>query len=101
MPAVARCGTDNITTGHPCTASALIQGANQSSVYIEGSKAAIQGDAILVHTILIGDNCVNHASVINAGSSKVFIGGTPIARTGDSADLGAISSGSGKVSAGG
>jgi len=101
MPAVAVCGVDTINTGHPCDATALIQGALQSKVTIGGKSIAVQGDAIQVHEILVGDVCVPHGAVINAGSSKVTIGGIPIARVGDSADSGSIATGSGKVTAGG
>jgi uncharacterized Zn-binding protein involved in type VI secretion len=101
MPAVAVCTVDIISTGHACTGSALIQGALQTKVTITGNPAAVQGDAIVVHTILVGDDCVPHGASVNAGSSKVSINGIPIARVGDSADLGSISTGSGKISAGG
>lgn len=101
MPAVAVCGIDTINTGHACDGTAIIQGSLQSKVTIGGNPVSVQGDAIQVHTILVGDTCVPHVAVVNAGSSKVFIGGLPVARIGDSADAGSISSGSGKVSAGG
>lgn len=101
MPAVAVCGVDQIATGHPCDASALIQGSLQSKVTIAGNPVAVQGDAIAVHTILISSQCRPHGASINAGSSKVFIGGIPVARIGDSADAGAVISGSSNVFAGG
>ena len=101
MPAVAVCGVDIINTGHACDATALIQGALQSKVTIGGNLVAVQGDAIQVHTILVGDECVPHGAVINAGSSKVSISGIPVARVGDSADAGSVATGSAKVSCGG
>ena len=101
MPAVAVCGVDIISTGHPCDATALIQGALQSKVTIGGKSVAVQGDAIQVHAILVGDDCVPHGATIGGGSSKVFISNIPVARVGDSADAGSIATGSGKVSAGG
>lgn len=100
MPAVAVCGVDIINTGHPCDATALIQGALQSKVTIGGKSVAVQGDAIKVHTILVGIECVPHSAVINAGSGKVSINGYAVARVGDSADAGSIATGSGKVSCG-
>lgn len=100
MPAVAVCGVDIINTGHPCDATALIQGALQSKVTIGGKSVAVQGDAIQTHTILVGLECVPHAAVINAGSGKVSINGKPVARIGDSADAGFIATGSSKVSCG-
>lgn len=101
MPAVAVCTVDSISTGHACDGVALIQGSLQSNVYIGGKPVAIRGDAIQVHTILVGDACVPHGATISGGSLKVFIGGISVARVGDSADAGAIISGSSKVFAGG
>jgi uncharacterized Zn-binding protein involved in type VI secretion len=101
MPAIAVCNVDQISTGHPCSGTALIQGALQSKVTINGNPIAVQGDAIAPHTIKAGKSCVPHSSFINAGSSKVFIDGNPVARIGDSADAGAIISGSSNVYAGG
>lgn len=101
MSAVAVCGVDIISTGHPCDGTAGIQGSLQSKVTIGGNPAAVKGDAIAVHTILVGEVCVPHSAVINAGSSKVTITGIPVARVGDSADAGSVATGSSKVSAGG
>ena len=102
MPAVAVCTVDNISTGHACDGTALIQGNLQSKVTIGGFPVAVQGDLIVLHTIKEGSACVPHpAAVINAGSSKVSIAGIAIARIGDSADQGAIISGSSNVYAGG
>lgn len=100
MAAVARLG-DPITTGHPCDATATIAGQLQSKVFVNGIIAAVKGDPIAPHTILVGDICVPHSAVVNAGSSKVFCQGISIARVGDSADLGVIVSGSSNVFAGG
>lgn len=101
MPAVARVGVDIISTGHPCDATAGIAGQLQNKVFVNGSPAAVRGDAIVTHNILIGGICVPHGASINAGSSKVFAAGIPIARVGDSADAGAVITGSGNVFAGG
>ena len=101
MPAVAVCGVDSISTGHPCDGSALIQGNLQSKVTIGGDPIAVIGDAIAVHTLLISGECRPHGAVGNAGSSKVSVAGLAVARIGDSADLGAIISGSSNVFVGG
>lgn len=101
MPAVAVCTVDQISTGHACDAVALIQGSLQSNVFIGGNPVAVQGDAIQVHTILVGEVCVPHSATVSGGSSKVFIGGIAVARIGDAADAGSIISGSSNVSAGG
>lgn len=101
MPAVARVGVDIISTGHPCDATAGIAGQLQNKVFVNGYPAAVRGDAIQTHTILVGDVCVPHGASINAGSSKVFATGIPIARIGDSADQGAVITGASDVFAGG
>jgi uncharacterized Zn-binding protein involved in type VI secretion len=101
MPAVAVCGIDIISTGHPCDSTAGIQGSLQSKVKIGGNSVAVQGDSIQVHDILVVDKCLPHGATISGGSSKVFINNTPIARVGDSADSGSIITGSSKVYAGG
>lgn len=101
MPAVARVGVDTISTGHPCDGTAGIAGQLQNKVFVNGFPAAVQGDSIAPHTILVGDICVPHGAVINVGSSKVFAMGIPIARIGDSADQGAVVTGASDVFAGG
>ena len=101
MPAVARVNQDTISTGHLCDTTAGISGQLQSKVKIENKIAAVKGDSIAPHTILVGEDCVLHSAIINAGSSKVSIAGIPIARIGDSADAGSVISGSSKVIAGG
>jgi uncharacterized Zn-binding protein involved in type VI secretion len=102
MPPVSRAGVDNIATGHLCDTTALISTSGASSkVFTNGSRTALQGTQIQVHTFLVGQSCIPHAVVVNAGSSKVFAEGIPVARIGDSADAGSIIAGSGTVSAGG
>lgn len=99
MPAAARSELrDLIATGHLCDATALIQGALQFKVRIDGSLAAVTGDVIAPHTIKDGRACVPHLdAVVIATSSKVFINGLNVARIGDPADLGVIITGSPKV----
>ena len=102
MPAAAICSVDQISTGHTCSATALIQGALQTKVTVGGNSLAVQGDIIAPHTIKAGFSCVPHpGAVINAGSSKVSIGGKAVARIGDSADAGYIISGSSNIFVGG
>lgn len=101
MPAIAVCNVDQISTGHACSATAMIQGSKQTKVTIGGNPVAVLGDAIAPHTIKAGNSCVPHSSVINAGSSKVSIAGDPVARIGDSADAGAVITGSSNVFVGG
>jgi len=101
MSAVARVSVDNVNTGHGCDSIAGIEGQLQTKVFINGSPAAVMGDAIASHTILSGGSCVPHSAVINQGSSKVFCQGIAIARVNDSADAGAVATGSPTCSAGG
>ena len=102
MPAIARAeDVDTITTGHGCDGTAQIRGTLQTKVFVNGTLAAVKGDAIAPHTILSGSVCVPHSSVVNEGSSKVFFGGIQVARVGDSADAGQITTGSPSVFAGG
>jgi uncharacterized Zn-binding protein involved in type VI secretion len=99
MPAVVRIG-DTLSTGHGCTGSTTLAGANQGTVYADGILIAVPGAPTVVHTLPGGDACVPHTANLNAGSSTVFISGSPCGRVGDSADAGAMSSGSGTVFAG-
>ena len=98
MPAIARAeNVDTISTGHGCDATAQIAGTLQTTVYVNGTLAAVKGDAIAPHTILSGAVCVPHSAVVNAGSPNVFFGGIAVARLGDSADAGQIISASANV----
>lgn len=100
MPAACRKG-DSLSTGHGCAATTTLDTPGQSKVTIEGILAARQGDSTVSHPFPPTPPCVPHVAVVNAGSSKVTIVGSPAARVGDSADAGAMTSGSGKVSIGG
>lgn len=91
MPAAVRIG-DPLSTGHGCTGSTTLAGANQGSVYANGILIAVPGAPTEVHTI--GPPCVPHSAVLNAGSPNVFCEGKPMGRVGDSADAGAMTSGS-------
>lgn len=102
MPAAARAqDIDTISTGHACDGTAQIRGTLQSSVFINGNLAAVDGDLIAPHTILSGGVCVPHTAYVNEGSSSVFFEGIAAARVGDSADAGSIITGSSDVFIGG
>lgn len=100
MPQVARKQRDKVATGHKCDATTTID-KHSRNVRANGINVTRKGDALVVHTILVGDQCVPHTSKINAGSGSVYCNGIPIARLGDSADKGSIIEGSPNVYAGG
>lgn len=93
--------TDSIATGHACDATSTIVAGLAPRVKINGLLAAVKGDAIAPHTILVGTVCVGHSAVVNAGSSKVRFHGIPASRKGDSADAGSITGHSDNVDIGG
>ena len=105
MGAVARKGTDSVTTGHGCDTTVQILGGT-ATVIVGGFPVAVVGDPLQAHTITNpspppAPPCVPHlGQVINAGSGSVLVGGKGIARVGDSADLGSISTGYATVIAG-
>jgi uncharacterized Zn-binding protein involved in type VI secretion len=87
MAGVSRVNTD--------TAGGLITGALVSSVYVNGSKIAVQGAAVASH----GQN--EHGGAVMVGcSSTVFAGGIGVCRQGDNASCGHTSTGSSNVNAG-
>jgi uncharacterized Zn-binding protein involved in type VI secretion len=93
MPAAARLG-DTITTGHACDGTSTIAGNLQSKVIINNIIAAVLGDPIAPHTILVGSVCVPHSAVVVGASEKVFFENIRAARLTDGADGGVITSGS-------
>lgn len=100
MPAVVRIG-DSLSTGHVCTGSTTLGGANQSSVYANGILVAVVGAPTVSHPAPPQPPCAPHVAFLNAGSGSVFVEGIPVGRVGDSADAGAMTSGSPNVFAGG
>lgn len=100
MPSVCVQG-DSLSTGHDCVGSTTLSTPPQSKVTIEGILVAIVGTPTVSHPFPPNPPCAPHVAFLNAGSSKVSIGGIPVGRIGDSADAGAMTSGSAKVSAGG
>lgn len=104
MPAAARVG-DTVNTGHGCSVTVPIVNTTQTKVKINGILAAVIGDPLAPHTILIDGNCVPHedpaVTKVLSGSSLVSIEGKAAARVGDLADLGSIITGSPNVIIGG
>jgi uncharacterized Zn-binding protein involved in type VI secretion len=96
MPAVVRIG-DELTTGHACTSTTTLEGANQGTVYVNGILAAVVGAPTVAHPNPPTPPCPNHVAFLNAGSSSVSLEGIAVGRIGDSADSGAMTSGSGDV----
>jgi uncharacterized Zn-binding protein involved in type VI secretion len=93
MPAAARLG-DLITTGHACDGTSTIAGNLQSKVIINNIIAAVLGDPIAPHTILVGSVCVPHSATVGGSSEKVFFENIKAARVGDAADADKIIEGS-------
>jgi uncharacterized Zn-binding protein involved in type VI secretion len=91
----ARLG-DPITTGHACTANSTIDttGNLQSTVFINNIIAAVLGDPIKVHDILVNGACKPHSATVVGSSEKVKFQGYYAARVGDAADAGVITEGS-------
>lgn len=81
MPGIARVGVDS--------AGGLILGGNQSSVYVNGSLAAVKGDAVQGH-----GSGIHSGPVMVGGSNNVFAEGIGVCRAGDSASCGHTASGS-------
>lgn len=100
MPAVCVKG-DTLSTGHDCVGTTTLDTPPQSKVTIGGILVAVVGTPTVPHPFPPSPPCAPHVAFLNSGSSKVSIGGASIGRIGDSADAGAMTSGSAKVSAGG
>lgn len=100
MPAVCVQG-DSLSTGHICATTTTLAAPPQTKVKIGGILVAIVGTPTVAHPFPPSPPCAPHVAYLNKGSSKVTIGGIPIGRVTDSADAGAMTSGSGSVSAGG
>lgn len=81
MPGIARVGVD--------TAGGTILGGGQSTVFVNGSLAAVIGDAVAGHGI------GPHANpTMVQGSSDVFAEGIGVCRAGDAASCGDTATGS-------
>jgi len=84
-------GTDH--DGFPPTA--VISGS--STVIVDGSPAARQGDALAAHS---KPKHPPHPRSIAGGSSTVMIDGKPAARSGDAVDCGGVLVGASSVNVG-
>ena len=100
MPAVSRKG-DSLSTGHVCTATTTLNTPGQSTVFANSILIARITDPTVSHTNPPSPACPAHVANVNVGSATVFAVGLAMARIGDSTDLGAMTSGSATVFAGG
>ena len=99
MPAVCRVG-DALSTGHDCIASTTIETSNtDGTVTANGLNIIVIGAPTVSHTHN-PPACPPHVETLNAGSGTVSVNGIAIGRVGDAADAGAMTAGSGNVSAG-
>lgn len=86
MPAVARAGgVDRVFSitgvGKNCAFPVqTVTGTGTCEVYINGSKAVVEGDQVGFHA---ARGCAPDTSTVTTGSGTVFIGGKKVARIGD------------------
>ena len=99
MPAVSREG-DELSTGHACTGTTILDTPAQSTVFANSILIARQTDPTVSHPFPPAPPCAPHVAKVNAGSSTVRVCGLAIARKGDSADAGAMTKGSSNVFSG-
>lgn len=100
MPAVSRVG-DSLSTGHICTSTTTIASSNtDGTVKANGINIIVVGAPTVAHPNPPSPPCPNHVANLNAGSGTVRVNSIAVGRIGDSADLGAMTSGSGNVFAG-
>lgn len=100
MPAVSRVG-DALSTGHGCSAASTIDTSNtDGTVKANGINIIVVGAPTVSHTHT-GDSCqTSHVVTLSAGSGTVSINGKKVGRVTDAIDAGAMTAGSGNVSAG-
>lgn len=99
MPGISRQG-DGLTTGHDCIGTTILATPGQGTVRVNGILVARVGDPTVAHPFPPNPPCADHVSTVKAGSSTVSVEGKKVARIGDSADLGAMTGGSGNVFSG-
>tara|TARA_Y100001970_G_C14035668_1_gene750965 strand:- start:71 stop:370 length:300 start_codon:yes stop_codon:yes gene_type:complete len=99
MPGVSRKG-DGLSTGHICATTSTLASPGQSTVFANGKLVARKGDPTVAHPFPPSPACLPHTAAVKGGSGTVFCAGSNIARIGDAADLGAMTGGSGTVTAG-
>jgi len=100
MPAVSRKG-DSLSTGHICASTTTLATPGQGTVFANKILIARITDPTVAHPFPPSPTCANHTSTVKTGSETVFVEKLKCARVTDSADLGALTSGSGTVYAGG
>jgi len=100
MPAISRVG-DALSTGHGCSVASTIDTSNtDGTVKANGINIIVVGAPTVSHTHT-GDSCqVSHVVTLSAGSGTVSINGKKVGRVTDAIDAGAMTAGSGNVSAG-
>ena len=96
MPGVARLN-DSVVTGHICSPTTALSFPGQASVLANFRPMARVGDPTYVHTFPTKPPCPPHIAYINVGNPTVLVVGNPQGFRGCSADMGAVSSGSGNV----
>tara|TARA_B110000977_G_scaffold16038_1_gene19573 strand:- start:15 stop:317 length:303 start_codon:yes stop_codon:yes gene_type:complete len=100
MPAVCRVG-DALDTGHGCAASTTIDSSNtDGTVTANGINIIVIGAPTVAHPFPPDPPCADHVETLTAGSGTVTVNGIAVGRVGDAADAGAMTAGSGNVSAG-
>ena len=100
MPAVSRVG-DSLSTGHICSSTTTIASSNtDGTVKANGINIIVVGAPTVSHPFPPAPPCAPHVANLNAGSGTVRVNSIAVGRIGDSADLGAMTSGSGNVFAG-
>ncbi len=99
MPKVSREG-DELSTGHACVATTVLDTPGQSTVFANSILIARQTDPTVSHPFPPAPPCAPHVANVNVGSSTVRVCGLPIARVGDSTDAGAMTKGSSNVFSG-
>ena len=100
MPSICRKG-DSLSTGHICTSTTTIASSNtDGTVKANGINIIVVGAPTVAHPNPPSPPCPNHVANLNAGSGTVRVNSIAVGRIGDSADLGAMTSGSGNVFAG-
>ena len=100
MPAVSRKG-DQLSTGHICAGTTVLDTPGQSTVFANSILIARQTDPTVSHPFPPLPPCAPHVANVNVGSDNVFVEGKAIARIGDSTDAGALTGGSTTVFANG
>ena len=100
MPAVSREG-DELSTGHICTATTILDTPQQSTVRANSILIARVTDPTIAHPAPPMPPYPDHVKFVNVGSSTVRVHSLSVARIGDSTDAGQMTKGSPNVFAGG